>query len=212
MDQCRSQQRDPPVCLTVRGVRWKELVAKQIAAADTGTLLTLPFDNGPAFFNGLDSGKQYIFGYEVTSINGGASNFEVFNDFTSSLLQPGFNTFLNFGHAPGWGTTGDNPVIRVNFGNLPISTSIANNQVSNVEFDVLPNPNNGEIKLNISTTSPIAYNLNIRNMLGQVVYNDIINVNGNKTERLDLSNVEKGIYFVSLENGNDKLVKKVIVK
>ena len=49
-------------------------------------------------------------------------------------------------------------------------------------------------------------------MLGQEVYTDIINVNGTYRQQMDLTQFEKGVYFVSLENGAEKILKKVVVK
>ena len=49
-------------------------------------------------------------------------------------------------------------------------------------------------------------------MIGQVVYNEDISVNNTLTKNIDLSNLDKGIYFVSLENGVNREVQKVIIK
>lgn len=184
-----------------------------VTQADTSSFLTLPLDNGSAVFNGLDSG-QYVVGWEVTSIAGGTT-FEVFNDASSAALQVPVSAFLYFGHAPGWGWVSVNPVIRLNMANLPISpiaTGLSNATDNNVEFAVSPNPNSGLFKITVSTKVATEYNLNVRNMLGQSVYTDVINVNGSTVEQMDLSSFEKGIYFVSLENDSEKLLKKVIVK
>ena len=46
----------------------------------------------------------------------------------------------------------------------------------------------------------------------QLITAGLISVNGPTTERLDLTNLDKGVYFISLENENEKLLKKVVLK
>lgn len=184
-----------------------------VTSSDTNSFLTLPFNTGSALSgNGLDSG-QYAVGWEVTNLPSGTT-FEVANDASTAANQVPVSTFLYLAHAPaaGWGWVAVNPVIRLNMGNLPFSTGVGSNAVASAQFEVSPNPSNGEFKLNITTETSTAYNLNVRNMLGQTVYTGLIRVNGPTTERLDLSGLEKGVYFVTLENENEKLLKKVVLK
>lgn len=181
-----------------------------ITAADIGNLLTLPLDNGSGVFSGLDSG-QYVVGWTVVNTNGG-NNFEVQADASSGQFQDDVTCFIDLAHSPGWGWVDANPVIRVNFANLPQPTSVGNVTTSNASFSVVPNPNNGEFQIRVSSTEKVTYDLNVRNVLGQAVYTDNITVNGSVTEQMDLTQFEKGVYFVSLENGTERLLKKVVVK
>lgn len=182
-----------------------------VQAQDTNTWITLDFDNGTGFFNGLAAG-QYLAGWETTSIAGG-TNFEVQNDQSSGSRQPGLTTLLDFGHSPGWGTIAPtNPGIRLNFDSIPLVTSVNNIANTKAEFSVSPNPNNGQFRIDVATNANISYNLVVRNMLGQSVHTEAISVNGQMTKQLDLRAFEKGIYFVSLENEAEKVVKKVIIK
>ena len=80
------------------------------------------------------------------------------------------------------------------------------------DFTAYPNPSTGEFQLNISSDVLTTYKLNVRNTLGQTVYSTQVQVNGTKIERMDLSGLEKGVYFVSLENESEKLLKKVVLK
>jgi len=183
-----------------------------VQAADTNTILTLGLDAGSALTNGLDSG-QYIVGWEVTSIAGGTT-FEVYNDASTTALQPNVTCFVDFGHAPGWGWVDVNPAIRLNVDSLAfLITDVKDLDVDlETKFYVGPNPNNGIFEVRIQTNLATSYNLNVRNMLGQSIYNDLVGVNGQKIVNMDLSGVEKGVYFVTLENENGRLVEKIIIK
>ena len=78
--------------------------------------------------------------------------------------------------------------------------------------NIAPNPNNGLFTMTVTSTEVVTYNVNVRNMLGQEVYTDLITVNGTVRQQMDLTQFEKGVYFVSLENGAEKILKKVVVK
>jgi hypothetical protein len=192
------------------GVVATSFIPYTILSTDTNTLLTLPLDNGSGVFNGLDSG-QYIVGWTVSNTNGGNS-FEVYEDESSGVFQDAVTSFIDLAHSPGWGWVSAFPVIRLNMANLPLSNRVQNSIASSTEFSVNPNPNNGLFTVNISTKQAVTYNLNVRNMLGQEVYTDLITVNGTSTEQMDLTQFNKGVYFVTLENGAEKLLKKVVVK
>lgn len=193
-----------------------------VAAGDTNGFLTLPLDT--AGFAGLDSG-QYIVGWEVLSGSTSARDvyFEVANDVTQSRIQPVFSSLMYHpnNHDPALDpfiishnrNTEFQPVIRWNLATLPIQTSVEEiDNSKNQVFDVVPNPSNGEIKINLMVEETATYRLNVRNLLGQVVYTDEITVNGQLSQRLDLSDLEKGLYFITLENAVERLQKKVILK
>ncbi|MFT6166074.1 MAG: hypothetical protein ACJAV5_000829 [Vicingaceae bacterium] len=180
-----------------------------ILSADTNTLLTLPLDNGPAVFNGLDSG-QYVVGWEVTNTNGGNS-FEVQVDASSGQFQDNVTCFVDLAHQPGWGWVDVNPVIRLNMGNLPIPTSLKNEVDSNTTVSIQPNPSNGEFSLTFETTERSTFQLNVRNSLGQLFYSETINIQGANTKRFDFSKLDKGIYFISLQNESENIVETVVI-
>ena len=183
-----------------------------VLSNDTNTLLTIPLDNGSAVINGLDSG-QYVVGWEVLNTNGGNS-FEVQTDVSSGLFQKRVTCFIDLAHAPGWGWVDANPVIRLNLGNLTTCglVGVEKNSAQRVDFSVHPNPNSGLFNLVINNNIKTAYNLSVQNLLGQQVYTENITVNGTITKQIDLTQFEKGVYFVSLENGAEKIIKKIILQ
>ena len=81
---------------------------------------------------------------------------------------------------------------------------------NNVEFSVYPNPSNGvfNIKLNTETNENIT--LSVKNIVGQTVLTNNINVAGYTRETISLENQSNGIYFLTIENNNlSKTVKLV---
>lgn len=173
-----------------------------------GTWVTLPI------FPPVTLGPgAYYFGVEQTG--GGANGKEIWlgRDDGQESVAPDFSNIF-FLNDPTGGARWIAPPrllgIRFN-GTFPtaIEETAAEN---NVSFDVYPNPNNGLFTLEVSSNNPSAYIMNVRNMVGQTVMSEALNVNGNTVKQVDLSSFDKGVYFVTLERGNERLVKKVVVK
>ena len=172
-----------------------------------GNWITLPLFP-PA---NLVPGTQYVVGWEQTGGASTGAEFTAARDRDLEAVQPGVSNFVYVNDAaPSWGWVTQLAAVRVNFGNYIIG--VEDQDEANAEFSVSPNPNNGLFNVNVTSKVAATYTMSVRNMLGQVVYNDNLSVSGSKTQALDLTNVEKGIYFVTLENGSERLVKKVIVK
>ena len=85
-------------------------------------------------------------------------------------------------------------------------------QVEGVEEDyygflVYPNPTEGRLTLTMEGASGFDYH--VFSLMGQCIMNG--EVTGNETT-LDLSHLNKGVYYISIEWNGNKLIKKVIVK
>ena len=78
------------------------------------------------------------------------------------------------------------------------------NAPSNI--NVYPNPTNGIFTLEVSSTS---YQTLVRNIVGQVIESRTANSN---VTTFDLSNYEKGIYFLTVIEGTMESTTRVVVK
>jgi len=107
------------------------------------------------------------------------------------------------------GTTGSTPMVRMNMNpDVPGPTSIEDNSYS--AFNVYPNPNNGILNISL-TNSTDKQTIEIKNIIGQTVYSQI--AGNSSTTTINLSDINKGIYTVSLinENGTSS-TKKIIIQ
>jgi hypothetical protein len=82
------------------------------------------------------------------------------------------------------------------------------------DFDfmrVIPNPNDGHFMLSIHTTKTDNYILEIQNMLGQIVYREILNnLGGNYNHEINLTNYGVGVYTIRLINSEkEQIIKSV---
>jgi len=78
-------------------------------------------------------------------------------------------------------------------------------------ISIHPNPNNGQFVVELKDLNSESYHLEVRNIIGQIVYADVIQ--GGTVERvnIDLNNQEKGVYVFSISNSNSKRTEKLIV-
>ncbi|PHR12801.1 MAG: hypothetical protein COA40_07975 [Aequorivita sp.] len=76
------------------------------------------------------------------------------------------------------------------------------------DFLMIPNPTSGQITIYLKNNSE-TINLEIRNILGQVQFRKTYN----HTSKIDLSiEGQSGIYFLEIQNENNKIVKKLVKK
>ncbi len=79
-----------------------------------------------------------------------------------------------------------------------------------IEVVVYPNPNNGTFFLNIGSQKAEVYQVKVVNLIGQSVWSETLTANAKR--EIDLSAAPKGVYFVQIEFGNEKVVKRVVLQ
>jgi len=78
---------------------------------------------------------------------------------------------------------------------------------------VFPNPNHGEFTIEFNSVKPITADLRIMNTLGSTVYSEpAVNIDGKVIKNVKLNNLSSGVYFLILQNGDNKMVQKILVK
>lgn len=156
----------------------------------------------------IASKGQYVVGWEQTAGASNAKSFSAARDRSVERFQPVLSNFVYVNDAsPSWGWVTQVAAVRLN---LNLATDVEEQELKSV-FSIYPNPNNGSFSIKLTSSSAQSYTLRVRNNLGQEVYVDQVAVHGKKNHQIRLSELEKGLYFLSLENGNERLVKKVIL-
>ena len=103
-----------------------------------------------------------------------------------------------------WYWVSSTPMIRMNFGDVSSSTSIEESKNGLVQ--IYPNPTQGI--LNITLADSKEYTVTIENLLGKVVYSDIISESLNN--QINISNYKKGIYVITVSDGENSYTDKII--
>ena len=86
----------------------------------------------------------------------------------------------------------------------------AENRLEFTQLDMYPNPNKGAFTLAFEIEPGTAI-ITIKNVDDEVVYTkDMPNFNGVFSDRIDISEQPSGVYFLTIEQGGKKVIKKVI--
>lgn len=107
-----------------------------------------------------------------------------------------------------WGGLVNNMAI---FPIINCSTKLTEQNSLSSNVNIMPNPSNG--LFNILMTLPTAQDLtiNVTNMLGQTVYTSSYKSFIDGMVSLDLSDKNQGVYFVTVSNGVEKNVQRIVI-
>ncbi len=90
-------------------------------------------------------------------------------------------------------------------------TTIVNSMNSGDEFEIFPNPFSSGISLTIKKRNYKDASLTIQDILGHVIFREEGNIfDSSNTRRVDLSKIQKGIYFLTLKIDNSRVMRKII--
>jgi len=176
-----------------------------------GTTVELTSVNGN---NGAGSYTNTVFDQEATNpITGAVSPF------TGSFLPEGDLSEI-YGEM-----SGGNWILTV-FDNFPEDTgtlseftlelclqeplSIDENAIS--QFSIFPNPNNGEFTIKLNSNSGDDIKVNVYDIRGRVIFNNVYSNTPDFTQTINLNNVQSGMYLVNVNDGRGQVTKKIIVE
>ncbi|QNL20450.1 T9SS type A sorting domain-containing protein [Hyphobacterium sp. CCMP332] len=180
-------------------------------------LFTMVSGNGGASWSDAKNIASLLFANDITD---GTVGEEAFPSMTKQSSD-GFLHIL-FQH-DSWGGTSlvDATVLEKNFMTyLKLDQSIIDNAVAlnDVGLDentikLYPNPASGFSNLQFESQLNGESQLVLSNLMGQIVKNENLSITKGLNEViLDLSDVQKGIYLVTVGNGNNILTRKLIVE
>jgi len=76
---------------------------------------------------------------------------------------------------------------------------------------IYPNPNNGEFTLKLNSMSG-KVNVGVYDVRGRLILNRIISNSGIVNETINLDNVQSGVYLITVQDGDRKTTKKIVVQ
>jgi hypothetical protein len=82
--------------------------------------------------------------------------------------------------------------------------------VSDARFEIFPNPSQNLVNVSYVSGSKGPVRLNVRNVLGQIIFSDLKNDSLRYSAKVDVGSYPEGIYFFEVINGSEKQIKKVI--
>lgn len=79
-------------------------------------------------------------------------------------------------------------------------------------FGVYPNPNEGNFNIQLTSNSENQIKVNVHDLRGRLVFEKEYKNNGTFNENVQLNNVQAGIYMVTVQDGEKREVKKIIIE
>ncbi len=80
------------------------------------------------------------------------------------------------------------------------------------DFKLFPNPSDGNFKIEFSSVSNLPVVVSVVDVLGRKVYQKQYETKANFSEAIDLKKIMAGVYVVTVEDGNRKEVKKIVIQ
>jgi|GEM_PF-1630951 len=84
--------------------------------------------------------------------------------------------------------------------------------VNGNDVNIFPNPSNGLVSFSINGAVTANMNLKVVDVVGNVVFEQTLNVNGINATSFDFSNYAKGVYIVQITSGNDIKTQKLMIQ
>ncbi|MGB0882470.1 MAG: T9SS type A sorting domain-containing protein, partial [Vicingaceae bacterium] len=172
----------------------------QTTAASIGNVTQLlfsapiPLNANATYFAGISTLTEFYYGTSGKSPDGSGAAAQTSRIYYGTMDAPisGKNYY-----------TSNTPMIRMNFDPSLIGVEEVSN---NVKFNVFPNPSNGIFNINLSSNENNTANLTVKNVVGQTVLTETVNVSGNTKHQISLADYSKGIYFLTVGNETVKLI------
>ena len=161
----------------------------------------------------LDSGEYVLALEQVSGDTLGWQQMSLGRDRDSDFYNnydDNLNSFIyRTSPTPVWGRVYAQPMMRMHFG----QTTIGFKEFTKKEnlFSVSPNPSTGQFTLDLKSLTG-QFQLSVMNVLGQEKYVNQLNSYANQLHPLDLTHLEKGIYFVVLETEEMRSVEKIVIR
>ena len=80
------------------------------------------------------------------------------------------------------------------------------------EFQMYPNPTEGEFAIVFGLNEPMDLNIEIVNIIGEKVFTKGFTQIKNQSINFDLNAVSAGVYFVTIQSGDERISKKLVVR
>ncbi|HEX9979536.1 MAG TPA: zinc-dependent metalloprotease family protein [Flavobacterium sp.] len=80
-----------------------------------------------------------------------------------------------------------------------------------LNFAIYPNPNNGNFNIQFNSSSDKDIKVNVHDIRGRAIFEKSYTNNGLFNETLQMNNVQSGMYIVTVQDGDTKEVRKIII-
>jgi hypothetical protein len=105
-----------------------------------------------------------------------------------------------------------NVFLAVNSKNFTITPSLATNEFGFTNFSIYPNPNKGNFNVKFDSTTSNDISIMVNDIRGRSIFEKQYSNTGLFDQNLQLSNLESGVYLVTVKDGDQKIVKRIVIE
>jgi len=175
-----------------------------IASSDFYLVTQQDIDNGyivVPFSNNITlNPNAYYITVEMYS-NGNSTDIFILDDET--VPQPYYFSMI---FVPGEQVYSDGNAFAIRMITDGAISDIISLEENNLEYNIFPNPSSGSINIELGEQGE--FNVEISDIIGKSIYNNIIKTNTN----IDINGLDTGVYFVTISNENKSNTTKLIVE
>jgi subtilisin-like proprotein convertase family protein len=88
--------------------------------------------------------------------------------------------------------------------------AVVDNSLAN--FTLFPNPNKGNFTIQFNSSSSNEIGISVHDMRGRLILNNTYNNKGLFSQNIELVNVQSGVYLVTVQDGDRKVVKRIVIQ
>jgi hypothetical protein len=105
-----------------------------------------------------------------------------------------------------------NVFLAVNSKNFTITPSLSTSEFGFANFSIYPNPNRGNFNVRFDSTSSNDISIVVNDIRGRNIFEKQYSNTGLFDQNLQLNNVEAGVYLVTVKDGDQKIVKRIVIE
>lgn len=105
-----------------------------------------------------------------------------------------------------------NIFFAINSRNFTIQASLGTEDAVFNNFSLYPNPNKGSFNIRFDNTTSNEIKVNVFDMRGRTIFENKYSNEAIFNENIQLNNAQAGVYMVSVTDGNQKLVKRIVIE
>jgi subtilisin-like proprotein convertase family protein len=93
-----------------------------------------------------------------------------------------------------------------------LTATLATDSFGLQDFSLYPNPNNGNFNIQFTSNSSNEIKVGVHDLRGRLVFEKEYQNTGTFNQNLQLNNVQTGIYMVTVQDGERKETKKIVIE
>ncbi len=105
-----------------------------------------------------------------------------------------------------------NVFLAVNSKNFTITPSLTTNEFGFTNFSIYPNPSRGNFNVKFDSNSSNEISIVVNDIRGRSIFEKQYSNTGLIDQNVQLSNVESGVYLVTVKDGTQKIVKRIVIE